>query len=399
MNLKQLGVLIICVVIIGGAAMIMHSRNNSSWSGGSAEVGKKLLGDFPVNDVAQIHFKQNTNELTLLKTNDLWMVRERYGYPADFSKISQLLLKLRDLKIVQSEQIGPSQLPRMNLAATGQGTNSATLVEFSDASGKPIRTLLLGKSHIHENRQASPEMGEQGWPDGRYVLTGSNATTVALISDPLSDINPQPSQWLDKTFFKTEKPRRVSVTFPAAVTTNSWSLTRESETNEWKLSDAKPGEQLDETKASGAANALSSPSFTDVLNPQAGDFKRPTEVEIEDFDGFKYSIKVGGKPDDEYQLKVTTSALFGSRTPGKDETAEQKAALDKAFQENQEKLKEKLQRETQFNNWTYLVPGWTLDPILKTRAQLLVEKTDATNGVSTAESPAEGKTTNSASAE
>jgi hypothetical protein len=398
MNLKQLGILLALVVLVGGAGLILRHNENSSWSGGGSEAGKKLLGDFPVNDVAQIHFQQNTNELTLAKTNDIWTVHERHGYPADFSKISQLLLKLRDLKIVQSEQIGPSQLPRMNLAQ-GQGTNSATLVEFSGASGKPVRTLLLGKNHIHENRQASPEMGEQGWPDGRYVMTGSNATTVALISDPLSDINPQPSQWLDKTFFKTEKPRKVSVTFPAAVTTNSWSLTRETETNEWKLVDAKPGEELDETKASGAANALSSPSFTDVLNPQAGDFKRPTEVEIGDFDGFKYSIKVGGKPDDEYQLKVTTSALFGSRTPGKDETAEQKAALDKAFQENLEKQKEKLHRETEFNNWTYLVPGWTLDPILKTRAQLLVEKTDATNGVNTADSPAKGEATNSAPAE
>lgn len=401
MNLKQLGILLVIVVILGGAGLVLHHNQKQSWSTGGADVGKKLLGDFPVNDVAQIHIKQGTNELTLAKANDVWAVRERRGYPADFAKISALLLKLRDLKVVQSEEVGPSQYARLNLTP-GQGTNAATVAEFSDANGKPIRTLVLGKTHMRESKQA-PSMGMEGgdtsFPDGRYVLTSSNAPSVAVISDPLNDLAPQPAQWLDKTFFKNEKPRSVSVKFPEA--TNSWALSREGETNEWKLADAKTDEKLDESKASEVTGTLSSPSFTDVLNPQDGDFSNAKQIDIHDLNGFSYAVKVGAKTNDDYFLKVQTSAAFRSRTPAANETAEQKVAADKAFQTQQEKDKEKFQRESGFNNWTYLVPSWTVDPLLKTREQLLVEKpstnavSEVTNEVSTA---TENVVTNAAAA-
>src|SRR5690242_18588307 len=139
MNLKQLGILIVAVVVVGVAALIVHNNQGKSWSGSSPEVGKKLLGDFPVNDVARIAIKDGTNQLNLVKKDDLWRVQERADYPANFQQISEFLLKARDLKIVQTEEIGPSQLGRMGLAQ-GQGSNAAVVVDFKDQSDKPIRT-------------------------------------------------------------------------------------------------------------------------------------------------------------------------------------------------------------------------------------------------------------------
>jgi hypothetical protein len=109
MNLKQLGILIVVVIVVGAAGLVIHNRQTSAWSGGGADVGKKLLGDkFPVNDVAHIAIKHGTNELNLVKKDDLWRVRERGNYPANFSQISEFLLKARDLKIVQTEEVGAS---------------------------------------------------------------------------------------------------------------------------------------------------------------------------------------------------------------------------------------------------------------------------------------------------
>ena len=86
------------------------------------------------------------------------------------------------------------------------------------------------------------DMGEEGWPDGRYVKVGSDSSNVALISDALANIEPRPEQWLNKDFFKIEKVRSLAVAFPNA--TNSWKLTRDTESAEWKLAEAKAGEQL-----------------------------------------------------------------------------------------------------------------------------------------------------------
>src|SRR6266568_1807226 len=122
----------------------------------------------------------------------------------------------------------------------------------------------IGKKHMLKSKTPSPygDLGEGGWPDGRYVKVGANSDTVAVISDALSNIEPKPEQWLNKDFFKVEKIRAVAVAFPEA--TNCWKLSRETETGDWKLADAKPTEQLDSSKTSSVSNPLSSPSFADV---------------------------------------------------------------------------------------------------------------------------------------
>src|SRR5262249_31673196 len=161
-------------------------------------------------------------------------VGERANYPANFQQISEFLLKARDLKIVQVEEVGPTQLPRMELAQ-GQGSGSPVVVEFRDQADKPIRMLLLGKKHM--KKSAAPSQfggggGDQEFPDGRYVKADTNSQNVALISDALENIEPKPDQWVNKDFFKIDKAKAIEVTFP--VTTNSWKMTRESEAGDWK---------------------------------------------------------------------------------------------------------------------------------------------------------------------
>jgi hypothetical protein len=378
MNKKQLVILLVLVAIVGGAGLMLYRNQSSSWSGGGAGVGGKLLGDFPVNDVAQIVIQAGTNRLTLAKQDERWRVRERNDYPANFAEISGLLLKLRDLKVVQTEKVGPSQLPRLALA-TGPGTNSATVVEFRDAGGKEIKKLLLGKAHLKTAAKSSPVDefgGGGGYPDGRYVMVGGASDNVAVISDPLSNVEAKPESWLDKDFFKVEKLRSIAVTFPVA--TNSWKLTRETESGEWKLADAKPDEKLDPGKTSSFSYALSSPSFVDVVTgakPEQTRLDQPTTIALETFDGFHYTVKVGAKTNDDYYLTVAVAAnLPKERTPGKDEKPADKDRLDKEFKEKQAKLEEKLAAEKKLEPWTYLVSGWTIESLLKERSQLLVEK-------------------------
>src|SRR5207248_10742234 len=63
---------------------------------------------------------QGTNQLNLVRQDDNWTIRERYGYPANFREISDFLRKLWDLKVVQTEQIGPSQFARLELTEPGR---------------------------------------------------------------------------------------------------------------------------------------------------------------------------------------------------------------------------------------------------------------------------------------
>ncbi|HLH53857.1 MAG TPA: DUF4340 domain-containing protein [Verrucomicrobiae bacterium] len=377
MNRNQFSLLLFLVVVVGLGGLLVYNKQNDAGKSGNAALGKKLLPNFPVNDISHIAISQGTNKLDLAKKDGTWRVRERNDYPANYNQISEFLLKAADLKIVQTEQVGPSQLGRLELLP-GQGTNAALQVDFKDQNDKQLQTLLLGKKHMQKSRTPSPygDLGDNGWPDGRYVQVGGKSGEVDVISDALANVEPKADQWLDKDFFKVDKVRTIAVQFPEQ--TNSWKLTRETETGEWKLADARPTEQLDSSKTSSVSNPLSSPSFNDVdttSKPEQLGLDKPTLVSLDTFDNFTYNLKVGQKTNDNFPLLVSVAAqLPKERTPGKDEKAEDKDKLDKQFKEQQKKLQDKLAQEQAFQNWTYLVSSWTLEPLLKTRTQLLVEK-------------------------
>lgn len=380
MNRKQLCVLLALVIVLGALGWMLYQRNQTSWQSAGQSIGKKLLGDLPINEVAALVIRGSTNELDLVKKDNRWRVAQRHDYPANYSDISAFLIKAADLKATQTEEIGPSQLGRFKLLPPGPATNTGILVEFKDATGKTLKSLLLGKQHMRKGAPSTPMglgEGEEGYPDGRYVMVGTGAKTVALLNDPLGNMDVKPDQWLSKDFFKVEKIRAIAATFPAA--TNSWKVTRDTETGDWKLADAKPDEKLDSAKTSNFSYALSSPTFNDVLpldtQPAPAGWDKPTTITLDTFDHFTYTLKIGAKTNDNVPVELTVTAdLPKERTPGKDEKKEDKDKLDKEFKDKQKVLEDKLAQEKPLEKWIYLVSSWTVDPLLKDRSQILVEK-------------------------
>lgn len=380
MNLKQLSILIVLVIVLGGAGLFLHQRNTASWQASDRLGNEKLLGQFPLNDVVQITIKQSGGELNLARGEDVWKVGERAGYPASFPEIQELLRKMWELKGIQRIKVGPSQLARLELVAPapGKGTNTGTQVEFKDKGGKVIQSLLLGKKHMRQGGAPSQMgMDEGGWPDGRFVLLANAgaAQNVWVIADALANVEAAPAQWLQKDFVKVEKLQSVSVEFPVA--TNNWKLARETEDGEMKLADKKEGEDLDAGKAGGVGNALGSASFTDVASPEdrpeSLGLDKPVTATLTTFDHFTYVVQIGrGTNDESHPIKISVNAdLSRERVAGKEEKKEDKEKLDKAFKEAQDKLQEKLKQEKALEKWTFVVSKWTVDPLLKTRSELM----------------------------
>jgi hypothetical protein len=208
-------------------------------------------------------------------------------------------------------------------------------------------------------------------------MLGSDPKTVLTIPDALNSVDPKPAEWLDKDFFKVEKPQ--TITFVSTNSTNSWKISRESESASWVLAEPKAGEAFDSNKVSSLSSALSSPSFVDVASDPAPDktgLDQPLTVTIETFDHFTYTLKIGRKsPEGDYNLGLSVTAdIPAARTPGKDEKADDKTKLDKEFQEKTKTLQDRLKKEQALAKWTYLVNGWLVDPFIRDRAQLMVDK-------------------------
>ena len=378
MNGKQLGLLLGLLVVLGAAGLlIQHSRNQAISSEAPGGGGKLLGTNFPINDVGAFEIRQGTNVLNLSqKEGDVWRVGERSNYPAAFPQISELLVKTRDLKIVESDEISPADLASLQLAPAGQGTNSGVELVLKGKNGKIIQSVTLGKPHVKKPAQRTPGGDSEGFADGRYVMLASDPKTALLVSDPLSEVEPRPEAWLNKEFFKVDRPRVVSVSYPDA--TNSWKIDRTNEASAWNFKNPEAGEEPDTNKLTGVGTPFASPSFEDVLVATKAEdtgLDKPTVVTVETFEDFTYVVKIGKKIGENYPLTVGVSAAFPKeRTSEPGEKPEDKDKADKAWQEQQNALKEKLKQAKALDGWIYSVPAWNLDTILKNRKELMADK-------------------------
>ncbi|MDD5350215.1 MAG: DUF4340 domain-containing protein [Chthoniobacteraceae bacterium] len=370
MNRKQLLSLLALVVILGGAGLAVYKHTASSWESAGSPSGK-VLAPFALNDVARVVIQNNDTTLTLEKKNDAWVVRERDDYPADFARVGNFIQGLWQLKPVQEEKVGPSQLARLDLAAPAKGAaNTATLVEFQNKDSQRMSALLVGKKFLKK----SPDFpSDEGVVSGRYVMpSGTAAAKVSLVSERLEEADPNPAAWLDKSFLRIGRIQSIAVTSG----TMQWKLTRAADTAaDWQLDGIQPGDKLDPAKASPLAGIFAAPTFTDVQPAAAKRDGFDATATVTTFDGFTYTLRFGKADGDKLPMTVTAAAdLPKERTPGKDEKPEDKKRLDDAFAATSKQLAETLAKAKALEARVYLVPKATFDPLWKPASEFLAAK-------------------------
>ena len=370
---KQLLILLVLAIALGGAWLALSKRNQSSWSESSA--GGKVI-EFPINDVTHVVLKDANAEVNLVKKGDDWTVKERADYPASFEQVSNLLRKLWDLKSVQEVKVGPSQFSRLELVEPGKDGKTGTVIRLLGSGDKAVGALLVGKKQMRKSDggEESPfgggDMG--GIPVGRYVKP-LDGTKVSLVSETLDEVEVKPEHWLNKDFFAVQSPKAVTVAGPTEP--QKWSVSRESASGEWKLADAKPDEKIDTSKASPLGSLLSTASFSDVLAPDAKLEEPIINATVETFDGFRYELKIGKPNGENYPVSVKVSGTFAKeRTPGKDEKPEDKTRLDAEFATKIKGFEEKLAKEKKVEGRIYLIAKYAIDPLLRERSGLLADK-------------------------
>jgi hypothetical protein len=370
---KQFALILILLAIFGGVGLFFYQRNAESWKNSATTVDKKIV-KFSLNDVSHITIKSGTAELNLAKVDEVWKVKERANYPADFEMISRLIRKIWELSAVQDVQVGPSQLGRLQLLSPDQGANGGTLLDLKDGKDKRLAALLVGKKYLREGIR----MSEERISAGRYVKAEDNSGRVVLISDALDEVDPQPSRWLNHDFVKIDNPKSIAIAGPTAEM--NWKVARKSASDPWEFSDSK--EKVDTTKIASAVNLLTGAAFADVLAPDAPPAEtgldHPATATIETFDNFTYVFRLGKLMGENYPLLVlVNSHLPKERAPGKDEKPEDKTKLDQEFQAKQKQLTEKLAREKKFENWPYLISKATIDQFPQDRKGVLVQEPPA----------------------
>lgn len=376
MNRKQFLILVIVLIVLGGAGLGVFWQDIADYRASGARIGAKLLPDFRIADVAQVRLQDAQDEVTLVNKGDRWVVQERGDYPANFQDISGLLVKLIELKVTQAETVGAALLPRVELVAPEQKIPAGkegigTLVEFKNKDGKVLASLVLGKKVLKKDPLNPLPNARDGVPAGRYIRVSGADNKVVVVSDPLNGAEAKPGKWLAKDFFKAERIKTLAVG-PEGAAPN-WKITRDVEWGQWKLV-GPPGE-LDAGRAVSAVNAIGNMSFNDVAVKREESGK-PMVAVAETFDNLTYRVALARKKGaEDYYLNFTVSGEPPrKRVPEKDEKAEERQSRDKDYAEMLKRLEERIAGEKALTKWTYVISKSAAEPLLRDRAEMTARK-------------------------
>jgi len=372
MKRKHFLILVIVAVVLALAGMAYQLRQSTSWS--SAKSGREMFPNLPVNDVTKIQIQTGSDKLTLQRQSSGWQVVERGGYPADFTKIRDLIRSLWELKAVREMQVGTAQFGRLKILPPGKGGNSGTQIDLLDSNGKSLGTLILGKKQEQSDESAAGSAG-------RFVFNPAHPDRVYVVSDSFDSADPLViGQWLDKAFVSAADLKEVAKAGTDPKT--GWKLARASDKAEWKLEDASPNESVKKEFA-GSLTGFH-PSITDVLPADtAGDktgLQQPITVHLTAFDGFEYLLAIGRQgPEKSRYVQVNVTGHFNEvRSPEPNEKPEDKQKWDDEFKKHLADLKQRLEKEQKFQHWVYLVPEWSVEQLLKPRSEVVATATPAT---------------------
>ena len=434
MNSKQLtSVLAVLLVVAVGAWFAVSSNEKKVNKGKNTDVGALVMPSFPMNELSAIQIKKGKDEVNIIRGGDnTWAVKERESYPANYDYVRDLVTKVSELKVVESTQVGKSQMGRVQLLPPGTegaaDTDTGMSVSFKGEGDKDVGTLILGKT-IEGNQSEDGPMGFNfGSSTGRFVQVVGKGDLAYKVKESFSSLNSDVKGWLEKQFIQPTGGLKT-LELKSDLAEANWKVERDKEGADMVLADKKADEEPNTDNLKSAGSAFSSAYFNDVATAaekdKAGLEKPVRTATVSYFDGFTYVIKVGNKvkPDDEnsdYYLGLTVSYSPAPQptepkeaapeepkpTPAPDgenedqkkerekKDAEAKTAYEaarkriedakkkfeddkKKWDEDDKKRKERLEKEKSFEGRIYVVSKYTVDWFLKDRKYFLKDKAAA----------------------
>lgn len=374
MKKKQFLGLLVAVLVLAAIYFWQHSAKTSDWEGGADASFEQILpADFDMESVAAVQVEKAGQVLTLVKNDQGWGLKERYGYPVDFANLKTLFVDLYETKIAQKLVLNQSQLEELSLIP-GKG---AVVMTLQDKEGKELGRLVFGRKHERESEMPpTPYGGGGNIPLGRFMQLGEGVCVLA--ANTFSRVDDGAIEWLDREFFKVSDLKQAVLKDGEQVL---WEVSRTDKTADLQLAGEVPAEkEIDSSKLSAIKNAFSWIRFSDVAdpgaNPESTGMDKAKVLQLTDFDGFVYTLAIAAAVEGRQHLKVSVSwqgAL--ERTPAADEKPEDKEKADTDFankvRDQQEKARELNGR---LSPWLYQVEPRNVESVTIARADFFKDK-------------------------
>ena len=364
--------LIILLIILGflagvGALIIRLKATDRS----KENLGALLLGNLPANEIVSITIQDVKDSVSLAKEEDRWIVVDRFHYPADFSKIIDLVRRLKEVKIGRQFESSEETQQRLSLKDPDDPDASeeekGTRILLSDKKKTPLASLLLGKT-----REGGDE---RRFPSGQYVRLGKELK-IYLIDQHFAYLEKKPADWLDKTLVevKEEEVKKISCMSPEAKKIH-FAFERPEKEQDLEPVNLPKDRKVEKSALERLSRALSSLRIEDVVGPSASaSMKRSKRLEYHLFNGMIYRLYLGEPCSGTEACNLQLEVDYKKPVAEKKEMAEGESS--KKEEVGSEKTPEELTLEAKelnerLSRWVYSIPKWQQDAFITDLDQLL----------------------------
>ncbi len=284
MKLSQLSLVTVLLFFIS-LGVFYHDTQRGE---GTLE-GRAFLKGLNIAGVSKVEFTQkNSDKITFLRSGDYFILESHKNFPAENSKINDLLFKLSNLKIKEkvAEQLDQSELKTFEVAES----DYQYAIKLYDEKGDYLSSFKIGKT----------------WKGkGRYLLKESTGEVF------LSAAN----LWLNGNFdsFISKSILKLKNEDIAGVKVNGLNKVSISLENDEVVFEGKNKDKFSEEKSKKYLNSLTSLSFEKYFDP--------TDKEVR---GLKFKHKIQLKTKDKHLYEIELAKK------GKDYFARAKALMDES---------------------------------------------------------------------
>ncbi len=201
MNAKQFNILAIAAVVSLVTAGLVHSAYDT-WTVETVG-GEKLFPSFDqdAKQVAKVSLRKGKQAFTFAKKDGgNWVLAERGDYPVKSENVRKLLVEIARAELAEAKTRDPKRYDLLELGDPEKDGASATLVKLSDAAGKTVGELVVGKRRVSAFGRGKTGSYVRRPGQDQTWLTNTEIRTTMDVSD-----------WVDPIFFKMPLQRFKSL--------------------------------------------------------------------------------------------------------------------------------------------------------------------------------------------
>ncbi len=361
MKPKTFLILLVCVALLGAAAFFtLRSEERAT---PDRTLGQPVLADLPFDRIDKIRIASGREMVEMGKTPRGWGVAQKNGYPADFAKISDLVEKLRKMKIGKRFSVTPEIRDRLALHppddASAPEESVAVRLTLLDEENRTLADLLIGNARSSETGYG-----------GQYLMHFGRETAF-LADQGLKFLETEPAEWIHRKVVDLDVATIRSVALYRGDTADpAYRLERQQEDAGFTLTAAAASGSLETGNVDRVVEALSPLRTEDVLpaeNPGRDiSFENADRFEFRTEDGWQYTIRLGpsfSREEETYTYaRVEKSApKNGDPKAAPPETTEETGAIQSA--------------DDELGRWIYVLSDWKNEDFIRDPAEL-VKDTD-----------------------